>query len=75
MALALPKSKLFEAHARSTALWQADLKKLFHHAKERYSDVVWELVPEGESEGEEVWGHKGGLVDFLSILFGAVVLK
>jgi hypothetical protein len=59
MALALPKSKLYEANANSAAVWQADLIKLFHHAKERYADVVWELIPEGETEGEEVWGHKG----------------
>jgi hypothetical protein len=59
MALALPKSKLYEANASSAAAWQADLIKLFHHARERYADVVWELVPEGETEGEEVWGHKG----------------
>lgn len=59
MALALPKSKLYEANANSAAVWQADLIKLFHHAKERYADVVWELVPDGETDGEEVWGHKG----------------
>ena len=59
MALALPKSKLYEANASSAAAWQADLIKLFHHAKERYADVVWELVSEEETEGEEVWGHKG----------------
>jgi len=59
MALALPKSKLYEANAHSTAVWQADLKKLFHHAKERYADVVWEVVAEEETDVEEVYGHKG----------------
>ncbi len=62
MALALPKSKLYEANTQSTNIWQADLKKLFHHAKERYADVVWEVVAEGEDEGEEVYGHKGELL-------------
>lgn len=74
MALALPKSKLYEANAHSAAVWQADLKKLFHHAKERYADVVWELTLEGETEGEEVWGHKGGLICSLSVLFKVLVL-
>jgi hypothetical protein len=59
MALALPKSRLYEANASSTNVWQADLKKLFHHARERYSDVVWEVTAEGETDGEEVYGHKG----------------
>jgi hypothetical protein len=59
MALALPKSKLYEANAQSTNIWQVDLKKLFHHAKERYADVVWEVTAEGETDGEEVYGHKG----------------
>lgn len=59
MALALPKSKLYEANASSTSVWQADLKKLFHHARERYADVVWEVTAEGETDGEEVYGHKG----------------
>lgn len=57
--MALPKSRLLETQNNSTIAWQADLKNLFHHAKERYADVVWELVIEGESGFEEVWGHKG----------------
>ncbi|KAG8859862.1 hypothetical protein FRB91_006288 [Serendipita sp. 411] len=58
MALALPKSKLYEANANSTEVWQADLKKLFHHTRERYPDVVWEVSEDGETDVEEVYGHK-----------------
>lgn len=53
---------LQEATARSTALWQDDLQALFEQAKDRYPDVVWELLDEDDSKGartEEVWGHKG----------------
>ncbi|EKM57939.1 uncharacterized protein PHACADRAFT_251852 [Phanerochaete carnosa HHB-10118-sp] len=52
---------LQEATARSTALWQDDLQALFEQAKDRYPDVVWELLDEDDSKGartEEVWGHK-----------------
>lgn len=58
MALSPPRSKLFEAHANSAAVWQADLKKLFHHAKERYADVMWEVSDGDDAPIEEVYGHK-----------------
>ena len=61
MALSPPRSKLFEAHANSAAVWQADLKKLFHHSKERYADVMWEVSDGDDAPVEEVFGHKGAL--------------
>lgn len=50
---------LQEATSNSTRTWQAELESLFHHAKDRFPDVVWEV---GEDEGEEVWGHKGAYI-------------
>lgn len=53
---------LQEATRNSTVAWQDNLKSLFIHAKDRFSDVVWELTGEndGDVEGvEEIWGHKG----------------
>jgi hypothetical protein len=53
---------LLESTKKSTAVWQADLQSLFDHAKDRFPDVVWELVDEDapmDAESEEVWGHKG----------------
>ncbi|OSC97361.1 hypothetical protein PYCCODRAFT_1481331 [Trametes coccinea BRFM310] len=48
---------LQEATHNSTVHWQDDLQALFHHAKDRFADVVWEL--QTDSGGvEEVWGHK-----------------
>ena len=58
---ALPAS-LQEATRKSTLEWQANLKSLFQHAKDRFPDVVWELTAEDDCEDkvvEEVWGHKG----------------
>ncbi|KAL5523343.1 hypothetical protein ACEPAF_1610 [Sanghuangporus sanghuang] len=55
---------LLEAAKRSTVSWQEDLQVLFHRAKDRFPDVVWDLVDEdamddGDNNGsEEVWGHK-----------------
>ncbi|CCL98740.1 uncharacterized protein FIBRA_00745 [Fibroporia radiculosa] len=52
---------LQEASHNSTVAWQDDLKALFTHAKDRFPDVVWELIDEqdGAAQGaEEVWGHK-----------------
>ncbi|PPQ89789.1 hypothetical protein CVT25_008168 [Psilocybe cyanescens] len=58
-----PPPGLQEATKNSTLAWQHDLESLFHHAKDRFPDVVWELVgSEEEDENrvfEEVWGHKG----------------
>ena len=54
---------LQEATKNSTVAWQQHLASLFRHCKERFPDVVWELVDEDGREGpkpaEEVWGHKG----------------
>ena len=58
MAVAAPRGRLRTAHEASTQAWQADLKTLFDHSKERYPDVVWELT-DGDNSTEEVWGHKG----------------
>jgi hypothetical protein len=57
---------LQEATKNSTTAWQADLEALFHHAKDRFPDVVWELGGADDDEDdrkdvEEVWGHKGKL--------------
>ncbi|KAH8804177.1 hypothetical protein DL96DRAFT_1537120 [Flagelloscypha sp. PMI_526] len=59
---------LQEAIRQSTSRWQANLDSLFQHAKDRFPDVVWELVPDDEMDmdsedfakerGELVWGHK-----------------
>ncbi|KAI0314558.1 hypothetical protein OF83DRAFT_1063636 [Amylostereum chailletii] len=58
-----PPPSLHEATDRSTVAWQADLESLFHLAKDRFPDVLWDLVAEGDegAKGEEVWGHKGTL--------------
>lgn len=45
-----PPPGLQEATKNSTTAWQADLEALFHHAKDRFPDVVWELVVEEEEE-------------------------
>ncbi|KAH8073810.1 hypothetical protein BXZ70DRAFT_1068977 [Cristinia sonorae] len=52
---------LLEATKNSTQTWQSDLQALFDHAKDRFPDVVWELVSEtnpDSGESDEVWGHK-----------------
>ena len=52
---------LAEATKKSTSTWQEDLQTLFHRAKDRFPDVVWDLVDEDamdDSSNEEVWGHK-----------------
>lgn len=53
---------LQEATRHATLTWQDDLKALFDHTKERFPDVVWELLDENDNTAkavEEVWGHKG----------------
>jgi len=65
---------LQEATKSSTTVWQQDLEALFHHAKDRFPDVVWELCgadDEGDEEKdvEEVWGHKGELIRNRSLFF------
>ena len=57
-----PPPGLQEATKKSTVAWQEHLESLFLHAKDRFPDVVWELVGEDEDPNqvpEEVWGHKG----------------
>jgi hypothetical protein len=42
--------------------WQEDLESLFHHTKDRFPDVVWELIgddDEPRKAAEEIYGHKG----------------
>jgi hypothetical protein len=60
--LPAPPPSLQEATKNSTVAWQEHLESLFHHAKDRFPDVVWELVGEDDADGhvyDEVWGHKG----------------
>ncbi|KAF9477702.1 hypothetical protein BDN70DRAFT_994783 [Pholiota conissans] len=57
----LPPPSLQEATKNSTVAWQEHLESLFHHAKDRFPDVVWELVGEDDDDRhvyDEVWGHK-----------------
>lgn len=53
---------LQEAIQSSTSTWQHNLQSLFELAKDRFPDVVWELLGDDEeiqNDVEEVWGHKG----------------
>ena len=53
---------LQESIHTSTTTWQANLQSLFELAKDRFPDVVWELMAHEDDMGkevEEVWGHKG----------------
>jgi hypothetical protein len=63
MSPAITPPALQEAAKKSTSTWQADLQALFHHARDRFPDVLWELEIDDDGEkgrtGEEVWGHKG----------------
>ncbi|PCH39473.1 hypothetical protein WOLCODRAFT_167980 [Wolfiporia cocos MD-104 SS10] len=59
MAPSVTAPALQEAARNSTVSWQDDLKSLFIRAKDRFPDVVWELIDEENDKGvEEVWGHK-----------------
>ncbi|THH27435.1 hypothetical protein EUX98_g6750 [Antrodiella citrinella] len=52
---------LLEATRNSTLAWQSDLQALFDHAKDRFPDVVWELMNDNlvtTGDVDEVWGHK-----------------
>ncbi|EED85027.1 predicted protein [Postia placenta Mad-698-R] len=52
---------LQEAARNSTLVWQDDFRSLFDHAKDRFPDVVWELINDQDANAkdvEEVWGHK-----------------
>lgn len=55
-----PPPGIPEASRLSTHTWQTDLLQLFHNAKDRFPDVVWELHPDDDHDAtDEVWGHKG----------------
>ena len=59
-AMSAPPPGIPEASRISTQTWQNDLLELFHNAKDRFPDVVWELHPDRDPQAtEEVWGHKG----------------
>ena len=63
---------LAEMTNKSTSTWQEDLQTLFHRAKDRFPDIVWDLVDEDaidDSSNEEVWGHKGITLSQLLNLF------
>jgi hypothetical protein len=66
---------LQHATAKSTISWQTDLEALFHRAKDRFPDVVWALLTEGDAEptGEQVYGHKGIYLHLLSISLPALL--
>lgn len=53
---------LTKALTAATDTWQNELKNLFDQAKNRYPDVVWDLLGEEEERLDEVWGHKGSAV-------------
>ncbi|KAF8551177.1 hypothetical protein OG21DRAFT_1487193 [Imleria badia] len=54
-----PPPGIPEASRLSTQTWQTDLLQLFHNAKDRFPDVVWELHPDDDQDStDEVWGHK-----------------
>jgi len=66
-ALSPPPPGLQEATKKSTIAWQEDLESLFHHTKDRFPDVVWELVgddDEPRNAAEEIYGHKGVIFSF-----------
>lgn len=57
-----PPPGLQEATKKSTTAWQEDLESLFHHTKDRFPDVVWELIGDDDEPRkavEEIYGHKG----------------
>ncbi|KAG2128900.1 uncharacterized protein EDB93DRAFT_1323523 [Suillus bovinus] len=54
-----PSYTVQEATRQSTQVWRNDLTNLFHQAKDRFADVVWELQSEdNDDDPDEVWGHK-----------------
>ena len=55
-----PPPRIPEALRLSTQTWQHDLLQLFHNAKDRFPDVVWELHSDDDHDSTEgVWGYKG----------------
>jgi hypothetical protein len=64
MALTAAPAALQESIHTPTTTWQANLQSLFKLARERFPDIVWELMGDLDdmSKGpEEVWGCKGRL--------------
>ncbi|KAG1771354.1 hypothetical protein EV702DRAFT_1188816 [Suillus placidus] len=54
-----PSYTVQEATRQSTQAWRNDLTNLFHQAKDRFADVVWELQSnDNDDDHDEVWGHK-----------------
>ncbi|KAG0691655.1 hypothetical protein DFH29DRAFT_1010512, partial [Suillus ampliporus] len=54
-----PSYTIQEATRQSTQAWRNDLTNLFHQAKDRFADVVWELhSDDNDDDHDEVWGHK-----------------
>lgn len=54
-----PPLALEVACQASTSDWQIHMEQLFHNARDRFPDVVWELQGVDGLPSEEVWGHKG----------------
>ena len=53
---------LAEMTNKSTSTWQEDVQTLFHCAKDRFPDVVWDVVDEDamyDPINERVLNHKG----------------
>ena len=66
---------LAEIANKSTSTWQEDLQTLFHRAKVRFPDAVWDLVDEDsmdDSINERVHSQKGTTFSQLLELFPVV---
>ncbi|TFY60321.1 hypothetical protein EVG20_g7459 [Dentipellis fragilis] len=57
-----PAPSLQQATDNSTHVWQRDLQSLFNNAKDRFPDVLWDVLPDDNPDPppnpEQVWGHK-----------------
>ena len=68
---------LAEATKKSTSTWQEDLQTLFHRAKVRFPDAVWDLVYEDAMDdpiNEQVLNHKGTTFSQLLELFPVIFI-
>ena len=68
-------SSLAETTNKSTSTWQEDLQTLFHRAKVRFPDAVWDLVYEDsmdDSINEIVHSRKGTTFSQLLELFPVI---
>ena len=66
---------LAEMTNKSTSTWQEDVQTLFHRTKDRFPDIVWDLVDEDamdDSSNEEFWGHQGTTLSQLLNLFPVI---